>query len=103
MSDETTFHAGFEGASVTIKLDYAAFQKRKNIADVLNAKWDGQPTPKIFPQYISWMHTVMAQVAQRINEDVCYAYPPSPGGRPQFYIYHRDGTYERFQPPQQRG
>jgi hypothetical protein len=99
MSDKATFHAAFEGASVTIQVDYARFKKGSNVAEILKAEWEGKPSPKIVPQYVSWMHTVMCQVAQRVHQEIFYAYPPAGGLSPQYFIYHADGKYESVQPP----
>jgi hypothetical protein len=103
MSNEATFHAAFEGASVTIKIDYDAFHKAPGGMEWLKAKWEGQRTMKIVPQYIAWMHTVMCQVAQRVNQKIGYGYePPRPGLPPLVFVYYPDGHYEQVQPPIQR-
>jgi hypothetical protein len=99
MPDKATFHAAFEGAAVTATIDYARFKQGAQVADIIQTQWEGQPTPKIFPQYKAWMHTVMSQVAKRVNQQVFYTYLPAQGDRLQHFLYRPDGTYEPCQPP----
>jgi hypothetical protein len=100
MSDEATFYAAFDGASVTIKIDYAVFKKAPSGAHWLRAQWEGRRSSKIIPQYVAWMHTVMCEVAQRVNEKICYGYEPArPGFPPLVFVYYPDGHYEQSEGP----
>jgi|GEM_PF-6647530 len=100
MSNDATFHAAFEeGVSVTVKIDYTAFQKSPRGVNWLQAEWEGRPSPKIIPQYVEWMHTVMCQVANRVNDKIWYGYePPAPGLQPLIFVYYPDGSYEQKKP-----
>ena len=101
MSDIATFHAAFEKASVTIKVDYSRFQNGGHVTDILDIQWSNSPAPEVIPQYINWMHTVMSEVAQSINDKIFYAYPAAPGGQNQYFTYFADGSYESFAPVKQ--
>ena len=81
---------------MTVRVKYSSLEKGKGINEVLTFEWDGKPTAKILPQYIAWMHTVLSQVAQRINKKILYAFPATDGRRFQYFGYHPDGRHERL-------
>lgn len=102
MLDKETFQAAFGGgASVTVQVDYTALQKAIGTTSQLNwieAKWTGQPTPETIPQYVAWMHTVMSQVAKRVQQDIMYGYPGRTLNQPRYFVYRADGSYEEVHP-----
>lgn len=95
MSEGATFHASFDDASVTVKVDYSQFGRRKDIVSLLNFVWDGQPTARTLPQYVTWMHSVLAQIARRTQQKILYVYPAGGGSGHDIYAYLPDGTYTR--------
>ena len=100
MTKQDTFHCDFGGGvSCTVKLDVAAFQKHKAVADVLKIEWEGERSLQILPQYVEWMHDVLMHVSERINGRILYAFPGTDGTGFRYYAYYPEGRYERFIPP----
>ena len=98
VSDNATFHGKFRGCSVVVTADYAAFRRTQDISQCISQQWRGTPTPRIVPDYIAWMHTVMCEIAQRVNERIFYAYAAGGAGGAKYFYYHPDGTYEEDDP-----
>jgi hypothetical protein len=102
MPDKATFYGAFDGnVSVTLTIDYEVFQKTPQL-NWMNAEWVGEPGQLALSQWRSWMHTVMSQVAQRVNQQVLLALG-APGApittRTPVFRYHPDGRTEQVQIP----
>lgn len=84
--------------SVTVRIDYEAFKLPPPRLSWLKTEWVGAPTKEIIPIYMEWMHTVICEVAQRINDKICYGYSTPAGQTPLVFVYYPDGNYETFNP-----
>jgi hypothetical protein len=99
MNDEETFNATFGPVSVTVRFNYGKYFENKSIPEAITFEWTGKLPKDILPKYVSWMHTVMRQVAKRANEKILYVYLSYGGESYDWYVYNPDGTYERISRP----
>jgi hypothetical protein len=91
-----TFSCGFsDNSRVTVSFDIEVLKVSSNPVTDLYFEWETKPSPKVIPEYIRWMHTIMSQVAKRTNQRILYIYPSSKGSGMESYSYEKDGSYKR--------
>ncbi len=88
------------GLTCTVTFDPAIHWNREAQRVTPAKHWHPKPdyksTKAIFSEYLEWMHTVNAQIAQIIKADHRYVVTDSHAKKPTWeaWIYHADGTKE---------
>ena len=84
-----------DDSNVTVSFDMEAMKVAKNPTTILKFEWDGKPNRKAIVEYVTWMHTVMSQIAKRISKSILYVYPTGNGSECVMYSYEKDGTFKK--------
>src|SRR5438105_4102792 len=101
MKDLYTFQHSFPGGlTCTMLVQPAIYYERAGKSFRPAKKWNRKPTDKefetFFPEYIKWVHTVNAELAEIIGEDHVYVIQDSYAEKPfwEFWVYHANGEKE---------
>ncbi len=83
-----------DGTSVSFSVDLQKLQQ------TLNTGATAIPRPPVkkhlMPEYITWMHTVMATLAKRLGRSIPYMYPSETPDQDICFVYQPDGSYHEI-------
>jgi hypothetical protein len=97
-----TFSCRFsDGSEAATRVDFDfvldAVKQRKALDEGLDVTWPGRkPHPRVIPEYVAWMHTVMQQTARRINAEILRVYPTNDARQMICFAYHPNGTFDEL-------
>lgn len=100
------FRSRFVDFLVYVTFDMDAYRRGEIPSNQPTVLCDGKPTDVILPAYKAWMHSVMSEIAKRIDEEIVYSLPitlepnrNTPASNSEVWIYYPDGNYERAKEP----
>jgi len=91
---------------VHVTFDMDAHKRGENPGNQPSVLYEGRPTEKLLPAYKEWMHSVLCEIAQRIDKKILYLLPitlkpnrNTPAGNAEAWVHYPDGKYERANNP----
>ena len=107
MAELLKFRGRFAGKFlVYVTFDIDAYNRGEIAGNQPTVLYQGEPTDELLSAYKSWMHSVLSEIAQRINEKIVYLLPitlkpdrNTPAANAEPWVYYPDGKYERAKKP----